>query len=549
MKPSVHVVGKAIAGIALLATLGVASGTANAKTLQERFDEADAQGGDWYKNNPNGMPWGQSYVLMSYVDAFNATHDPKYLDRLAYGIDNALAVTDKARGLKDFRNESKLCWQSTGYSTQPVCWAAHTGMLTSSMAEFALILKNAPTLASHQTYDGTTLGDKAATFLAAAREGVTVHEVEWRSDATTGWYVFPPDATFYQYNGQEVPPNMYGAMGLLYIALYEATGEDLYKDRATRLAKRFRKRLTTSATTGAYLWNYWNPGFNSPGEDLPHAALNMNFVMRAEKAGIEFTRDDVAKLVKTYLLHTTVDSATVNSHIAGGQKMAYPKSLDVGFLATVSSYDPIAHATVRNAFEPQRLDGVGGIRALRGLGSLMVSELPIVKSALYHADWTDLGDGRKQASAADANILSYPDDPTKPHIIKFKYSSTKPVKVQQYDGANWHTLHTLAPTSGKMVTTIVGYRPELYSSYEGGVLFQFSDAFVAGQGIIVQTMDVDPDEKADGDDGDDDGESMSEADAGGCSTSANSSRALTSAVILVFALISIVTMRRSRKDP
>ncbi|MGE0872293.1 MAG: hypothetical protein AB7P03_27285 [Kofleriaceae bacterium] len=535
-------------GIALLATLGVAGGTATAKTLRERFDEVDAQGGDWYKGNANAMPWGQSYVLMSYVDAFNATHDPKYLDRLAYGIDNALELTDKARGLKDFRNESKLCWQSTGYSTQPVCWAAHTGMLGSSMAELAAILKSAPTLGSHVTYDGTTLGDKATTFLAAAKEMVTVHEAEWRSDATTGWYVFPPDATFYQYNGQEVPPNMYGAMGLLYIALYDATGEELYKDRATRLAKRFRKRLVTGAT-GAYLWNYWNPGYNSPGEDLPHAALNMNFVMRAEQSGIEFTADDVAKLVKTYLLHTTIDSATVYSHIAGGQKMAYPKSLDVGFLAKLSSYDPIAHATLRNAFEPQRLDGLGGIRNLRGLASLMVSELPIVKSELYHADWTDLGDGRKQASAPDANILSYPDDPTKPHIIKFRYSSIKPVKVQQYDGTSWHTLHTLAPTNGQMVTTIVGYRPELYSSYEGGVLFQFSDAFVAGQGIIVQTMEVDPDEKADGADGDGDGETDTmSAEAGGCSTSANSSRALTSAVILVFALISIVTMRRKRKD-
>ncbi len=531
-------------GLALIASLGITATTAHAKTLREAFDEVDKNGTHpWYKDNFASLAWGQSYVMQAFVDVYKGTKDKKYLDRLAKIIDDTIAMSDKARGIKDYKGQSNMCWQSTGFSTQAVCWAAHTGMLAVSMAEMAAFLKKDPSLADHITYDQKKLGDKVPGYLQAAKDAAAVHDFEWKQDVDTGWFIFDPNATSYQHHGKEVPPNMYGAMGMLYTALSDATGEPKFKDRATRLAKRLRKHITTSATTGAFLWNYWTPvgSFVSPGEDLPHAGLTVTSAMRYERSGIEFTKADIAKFAKTFMRHTYVDSTAIFDHIAGGAKMTDPKRLDCGFMSVLGSYDGPVYAVMREAYE-----GVPGdkasVRELRGLSGLILAQQPIVRAQVDDVGWKDLGDGKQQATAANPNILSFPEDLSTPHAIKFKYASKRPMTVEQFDGTDFHVVAKLAPTpaTGDLVTTYVGYQPQHKSVQKGGIMFRLAGEFVAGEGVTIEILEPEAgDGKSDGATGSNDEQA---GDVGGCS-SATTSRALTSAVLLMFSLI-VVTMRR-----
>jgi len=59
-------------------------------------------------------------------------------------------------------------------------------------------------------------------------------------------------------------------------------------------------------------------------------------------------------------------------------------------------------------------------------------------------------------------------------------------EVQQWDGAEYHTVAAWQPTGGALLRH-VPYEPEWpYLYWSDGVLFQFADSFVSGDGILVQ---------------------------------------------------------------
>ncbi len=293
---------------------------ASAVTARWSFVEAydNVDGGDWYigyDNTSATLAWGESYVMMGLASMFRATGGPDWLDELARHADAALAMRDDERGVVDYRGVSAACWQNTHYQDggEAYCYVVHSGMLGYPIAEYARLVAEAD-LRDEVAYDGTTFGDKADRYVTAAAEVVAAHDDQWN---IAGYYVFRPDASFLGYPGVDLPLNQSNAMGRLLLVLHDLTGESSYLDKATALAQRFDAQITTR--DGAHLWNYWGGSYSSNGEDVSHAAINVDFAAMCAERGVVFGEADMDAFATTFMDNVYVDDRTFSVYVGGGE--------------------------------------------------------------------------------------------------------------------------------------------------------------------------------------------------------------------------------------
>ncbi|MEJ7732178.1 MAG: hypothetical protein WKG00_23600 [Polyangiaceae bacterium] len=449
-------------------------------SMKLRYDAAllGSNGGDWYLADDNEgalLAWGQSYVMASLLVMYQATADAAYLDRLVKLSDGVLAQRDSERAVTDYRGQSNACWRATQYSSKPYCWAVHTGIIATPMVELAALIDADPALAARATYDGMTKADNAPVFLEAGEAAAAVHDDEWRaSGASSGYYVIRPDATFMPDAGSNVPLNMMNAMGLLHLALADATGSEEHLDRARRLATHLSAYLDGNAT-GGFRWNYRASAFAAPGEDVSHAALNVDFARRAWAAGLVFEDADMSGFANTFMQRVYIDQATSYDHVGGtGDLNGSSYRLQLGRWTLLSDRDPSVHAAVRDMYADYPTTTSGSL--LLSMAMLTRTDQPVRSFEFYVADWEDQGD-RRRATAANANILAQPIDPAAPQLVRIVYSAGARTPVEQWDGEAYHHVVTLAATGGEMVTAHLPYHPELWFDYGGkGALFQLAGA-------------------------------------------------------------------------
>jgi hypothetical protein len=323
--------------------------------LERRFDLIDEMGpgeGSWYSDGPNGpnglLAWGTSYVMESYLEMYQSTGETRYLDRLCWMVDRVLKQRDRERGVTDFRGDSGGAWLSDagGFGSKDQVYAVHTGMIATPMVELAVLLKRNPELADHVTYDGETLADKAEVYVQAGEDAAAVHDREWRNEGSdSGYYFFPSDGGVHR--GRTLPLNQMNTMGMLHLALAEATGSQHHADRGERLATNLKRALTVSGED-AYLWNYWNEGrFMAPGEDVSHAAINVAFAKRAYEAGVVFDRRDMERFARTVTRHIHKGGASTASHIGGPASNDKSQRYQLGRWASLSEFDPEVYPIIR----------------------------------------------------------------------------------------------------------------------------------------------------------------------------------------------------------
>jgi len=77
------------------------------------FDKLDKSinNGDGYKTGLGGiLAWGESYIMLSYVQMYRATGDTYYLDKLVDHAEHVLAQRDDRRGFRDYSDRSRPAW-------------------------------------------------------------------------------------------------------------------------------------------------------------------------------------------------------------------------------------------------------------------------------------------------------------------------------------------------------------------------------------------------------------------------------------------------------
>ena len=459
-----------------------------AVTPRWSFEDAydNVEGGAWYMGQDNAsatLAWGESYVMSGLAAMFRATGHPMYLERLAAHVDALLLVRDDAVGATDYRGVSGACWHNTSYQDggQPYCYAVHTGMLVYPMLEYVAALRSTPRYAERLASDGETLGQKAERYLAAAQESVAFHEFEW-NDA--GYYAFAPDATVLDFAGQDQPLNQSNAMGRVHVLLAELApgGDDLAK--ATALASRMQSMITTGGD-GAYLWNYWGGAFAGNGEDVSHAAINVDFAALCAAHGIVFDEADVLGFATTFMERVYVDDATFSNQVGGGPTNDPAYRPQVGRWLGVARARAGVYTAVRDLYDVEYPPAdIGSGSLLLGWALLAEHEPRLCAPYFYVADWDDQGDVR-QATAYGANVLTVPPELDAPCMVELTFDAERSTDVEQWDGDSYHRGATWRASAG-LVTRHAPYDPAWPFVYDGtGVLFQLADEFVAGQGIRV----------------------------------------------------------------
>jgi hypothetical protein len=453
-------------------------------SFEDAYD--NVEGGDWYIGHDNTtatLAWGESYVMSALAAMFRTTGHPMYLERLAEHVDALLLQRDDALGVADYRGVSGACWRNTSYQAgdEPYCYAVHTGMLVYPMLEYVAALRSAPHHEARLAADGETLGEKAERYLAAAQESVAFHEFEW-NDA--GYYVFAPDATFLDFAGQDQPLNQSNAMGRVHVLLAELApgGDDLAK--ATALASRMQAMISVGGD-GAYLWNYWGGAFAGDGEDVSHAAINVDFGALCAAHGIVFDEDDVAGFATTFMERVYVDDATIADRVGGGSTNDPGYRPQIGRWLAITRARAGVYTAVRDVYDADYpAGGVGSGSVLLGWALLAEHEPKLCAPYFYVVDWNDLGDVQ-QATAYGANVLTVPPALAQPCAVEVTFDAERSTDVEQWDGAVYHRGATWRASAG-LVTRHIPYDPSWPLVYDGqGVLFQFDDAFVAGEGIRV----------------------------------------------------------------
>jgi hypothetical protein len=447
-------------------------------------------GGDWYMHDDNEtalLAWGESYVLQSLAAMARATGHTIYFDRMARHTDAVLAMRDDARGVADYRGISGACWRNTGYQDggEAYCYAVHSGMLIYPMAEFARLVSTW----RHReatAYDGQTYAAKAAAYVAAAQQTVAFHDDEWDAD---GFYVFRGDATFLDYPGVDQPLNQSNAMGLALLVLHDVTGEPAYLEKATALAQRFKSMITTGGD-GANLWNYWGGPFAGDGEDISHAAINVEFAALAAERGVVFTPADIDGFADTFLLRVYRDDATFSDFVGGGPTDDPGYRPQIGRWLRLTGARTGVYTAVHDAFvRDYPPEEIGSGSVLLGWANLAAFEPPVCPPFFYPHDWSDAGDWQ-EATAYGANVLATPPDLGAGCRVPLTVDAPRTTRAAQWDGEDMHRATTWRPTAG-FVRRSVPYEPRWPLVYaEGGVLFEFQDEFVAGEGILVEEPPV-----------------------------------------------------------
>ncbi len=476
---------------ALVLALTLVPGRARAEGASARFafDKADQalNAGDGYKtatNETGTLGWGESYVMMGYAAMFRQSGDPTYLVKLADHAASVMKSTDQARGINDYAGRSRPCWQSTKYSSgsEPYCWAVHAGMLLLPMAELAELVAAHPEYAGLDVPGQGKLGDVTAALVPQLEQAVAVFDADWKSGpaAGEGHYVAESGATFTGYGGQALPLNMMNALGRAQLALWQVTQNDAYKQRAQALGTYLKNRLSVNGTS--YAWTYRGVAWTGTnGEDISHAAINVDFAVRLREASLVFTDADLKRFASTLFDKVHVDSATTADLVDG--------------TGGTNKYTPIAALWLGLSPYDARVWPVGAnlyIASTASNGSVLLARAlisehapPVRDYSFYVVDWADHGTYEK-ATAFGANVLIDPPDPSTPVVTKLGYRAWKRTAVQQWDGTKYHDVVRLATSSASLGEAFVPFVPDLYFAYSGTkTLFQFNDSFVAANAIEV----------------------------------------------------------------
>lgn len=259
--------------------------------------------------------WQANYEADRFVRAYKETADLEYLQAAREYFDALLAKLHTSPD--GYRGWVGPYVYDNQYSTDvPVADA----ILTLHMLEFAEVVQTLPS-------DVPELSEAAERYTAFARKDVIEKwdaRGTWHEDGPYGYYKTWPrmfvgqdlskrvethtqhDRLTYQFNKQT-------EMALVALRLYRLTGEEAMRDKATRIARLIKSRLTLH--DGHYSWSYWEPLAPS---DLwsaeegklshwvgthPHRhyqIIELKFYVEAFHTGIVFDAEDMRRFTRTH---------------------------------------------------------------------------------------------------------------------------------------------------------------------------------------------------------------------------------------------------------
>lgn len=262
-------------------------------------------------NSTGTLAWVESYHLLGMMQQYRATSETRWLDKVVTHFNRILPKRDDRLGRIDVHTSTSLKgWGTATYDKAGWhVFIVHTGMICQGPVELVREVKSNPELQPGY-------GAAAESFLAEIETMVADAQQFWKVKPETGegYYTdpgMPGDGI--------IPLNMTSAMATVELELYHITGKPEYRDRVTKYATYFKNSLRDNGA-GGYNWSYWPKTSKEEikrGEDISHAALNVDFAARCASAGIVFTQDDLVKFATTWLKKVRKDDANWAAYVDG----------------------------------------------------------------------------------------------------------------------------------------------------------------------------------------------------------------------------------------
>ncbi|UUW92198.1 hypothetical protein [Pimelobacter simplex] len=238
---------------------------------------------------------------------------------------------------------------TTALSRRYCALSGHTGLIGYPIALFARLVLEGNLTSAH----GAPLKPVALDYLARIRRAVAFHDPEWRFVTLTnghvgGDYVAPYGAPV-PHDGLIQPLNLSHAMGQLLVELYRIDRTAALRPRINAMVRTFRVCATEVGT--AWKWTYWPThselysgyaavsgrseytpayGFARQVEDISHAAISVEFLTAAARAGAEAGTADTSRLVATYLNHVKAGTSTAYYRVNGTEAATASQAAQAG---------------------------------------------------------------------------------------------------------------------------------------------------------------------------------------------------------------------------
>ena len=297
------------------------------------------------------LAWGHWYYGFAMQSHYRRTGDVVWLERMMDTAD--VVLPQRADRLStpmadEFTNTVRplfLDW-GTNEPNRWHGWAVHNARAVEAALYAASVVKNDPGL-------DATYGTQADNIVADATAMLAAFDGDYLSAAGVGKYV---DGYFTEYSGASpLPFNHSVSMVSSYIWLWKATGNTVFRDRATELSQYFKNELLL--VDDHYEWRYAEYRPASDRQDVSHALVEINAVVDSFEAGLGvFDQTDIARLAKT-LEHVYVRdkgfTEFVNGRNAEGRKrIAHPtRSPHVAAWLRLTLYDDSVRSLVHPYFE------------------------------------------------------------------------------------------------------------------------------------------------------------------------------------------------------
>lgn len=268
------------------------------------------------------------------------------------------------------------------FEPQYYVFAVHTGMVAYPLALFARVV--AETRGLHRKYGAA--GKRAA---AAAAAAIAFHDDEFViNDAGLGDYVWPRNAPI-PFDGLIQPYNQSHGPGQAIVELYRVTGKASYRDRVAAMINSYANGVRTDAD-GAYVWNYWpvhselyagysksddvssyTPFYSAVRsiEDISHAAITIEFLEAAERAGIRHPDLDLTAIARTFVKNVIRSSTEVWFRVDGTTAAVPGNAVQAARWMPYARYDAELYAQCLRVYDAVQLEPSQGSHAL-GIGYL-----------------------------------------------------------------------------------------------------------------------------------------------------------------------------------
>ena len=324
------------------------------------------------------LGWLVSPFLEGFYYGYLATHDTKWIDRL-------MDWTDACRKRAVKEPDGFLGWpkgdgggkSSSEYSADSLLGEA---MLLRPVVLLAAEILKTPALANWSAQARSHLDFAAQIFQKWESRSC------WRPVTGGGVWVVPafgvdrysPDKWSASYEHRKTtgfsnPDNKQNLIASWLIAMHDATGQSVYRDRAAAWWQLMRARMTTRDDGKYFVWNYWEPA--GPWDYLPsgkpkhwvavhpnggYYAIDVNGIVNAFQHGIVFTGADIDRLIATnrdFMWNHKFDAPAFQRIDGGSADLRWRKTPGV-LWTDLTPYDETLRRIFIASFNPATWSGI-----------------------------------------------------------------------------------------------------------------------------------------------------------------------------------------------